>query len=167
MKRNIVVIFTVLTLPVAISACSSVSPAQKSDQVNQEAEALVKKCVVKKSSKDLKIKFVKTEKTRQYVLSPAQKENGISEQAVMELDYISSLKSKSWTDHTLRVLYQINQGKVELMFRDKAAEKEDRRKLMESLKGKGSTVRGYEITKSEGSLGRRGSSSCPESVNDF
>lgn len=85
----------------------------------------------------------------------------------MKLDHISSLDGKPWTDHTLRVLYQINQGKVELMIRDKAAEKEDRRKLMESLKGKGGIVRGIEIASAEGGLGCRWSSSCPESTNDF
>lgn len=74
MNKNIVVIFIVSALPMAISACSSVSPAQKSDQLNQ-AEALVKRCIVEKSSKDLKIKFVKTENTQQDVLSPAAKEN--------------------------------------------------------------------------------------------
>lgn len=92
MQRNIVIAFAVLTLPMAISACNLVNSTRAS-----QVEDFAKKCVIESHSENAKVKFIKTETTTDAV-SPAEKENGISQRAVMKLSYIFSPDGKTWYD---------------------------------------------------------------------
>lgn len=115
MKITVAVIAVIF--PVTVCACGLVKPEQaekpKQSEAPSQTNDLVKSCIVENSNKSLKIEFGDVYLIRREELSPADVKNGVSEEELIEVRYISSSDGKKWENNSVKVRYRIVQEKVE------------------------------------------------------